>query len=220
MFEYIFIVFPIILFAAGLIIGRFLQAISFKLLEHPDLPAPAVSPVFELTTALAYLWIGTRFGANDAEWVAGLVLSSVLIVITYTDLMEMIIPDKAVFTGIAAAIMLRAFVNPMPLWDYASAAVAAFTFLLLVSIVSRGGIGGGDIKLYLFIGLILGIKLTLISLFTASVLAAVYGGIMLIVGRRKQPIPFGPFIAAGSFLAFLYGEQWVNSYLSWLVFGV
>lgn len=127
----------------------------------------------------------------------------------------MTIPDKVVFTGVALALILRLFVHPLPYWNYAAAAAVGFAILYLLAVVSRGGMGGGDIKLYLFIGLILGIQLTILSLFLASVLGMVYGVAAIFAGKQKtkKPIPFGPFIAAGALLAFLYGDQWVISYL-------
>ncbi|WP_199614604.1 prepilin peptidase [Paenibacillus alkalitolerans] len=176
-------------------------------------------PAAEAATAAAFIWIGAHFGPLRSEWIAGLLLVSVLIVITITDIKCMIIPDKVVFTGVAAALAVRVFLHPLPVWDYLAGAAIGFTALYVLAVVSRGGIGGGDIKLYLFIGLLLGIKLTILSLAAASILGTVYGVSIIIAGKHKrQPLPFGPFIAAGSFFAFLYGEQWLNSYLSLFVF--
>jgi len=46
---------------------------------------------------------------------------------------------------------------------------------LILAVISRGGMGGGDIKLYLFVGMMLGYKLTLLSIFAASLLGSLYG---------------------------------------------
>jgi leader peptidase (prepilin peptidase)/N-methyltransferase len=114
---------------------------------------------------------------------------------------------------------VRLFTHPLPYWNYIVAAAAGFLILYLLAVVSRGGMGGGDIKLYLFIGLVGGISTTLLSLFIASVLGTVYGIASRYNGHLKprQPIPFGPFIAIAAFLSFLYGDRWIHAYLNlWL----
>ena len=62
--------------------------------------SPAV-PIGEAATALLFAWIGWHFSPSNLEWMAGLLLCSVLIIITYTDLKSMLIPNKVVFTGVA-----------------------------------------------------------------------------------------------------------------------
>lgn len=181
--------------------------------------AQRISPVYpigEAVTAVLFVWVGWHIGPLNPEWTVGLLLVSVLVIITHTDIKSMTIPDSVVFTGIAFALLLRAFYHPLSFWNYVCAAAIGFSLLYLLAVASRGGMGGGDIKLYLFIGLMLGIKLTLLSLFLASVFGMVYGiaAIALNKQKKRKPIPFGPFIAAGSLLAYLYGEVWVNQYLN------
>ena len=78
--------------------------------------------------------------------------------------------------------------------------------------------GGGDIKLFLLIGLVLGTIHTLLTLFLASVVGMIVGGIVLKVrGQgRKTPLPFGPSIAVGALLAYFYGDQLIEWY--WQLF--
>lgn len=174
-------------------------------------------PIGETATAALFAWIGWHYGPANPEWIAATLLASVLVVITQTDVRKMLIPNSVVFTGAALALALRAFLHPLPLWDYAVAAAVGFGFLYLLAIVSKGGMGGGDIKLYLFIGVLCGIQATLLSLFLASVLGVIYGLFVKLLGRLrpKQAIPFGPFIAIGAFLSFLYGETWIEAYAGW-----
>lgn len=173
-------------------------------------------PVGEAATALLFAWSGWHFGADNPEWIAGLLLASVMVVITHTDLTATLIPNAVVFPAIALAVALRAFVHPLPWWNYAAAAAIGFGMLYVLAVVSKGGMGGGDIKLFLFVGLVGGIASTVLTLFIASALGALYGLVAKASGKlaRKQPIPFGPFIAAGSWLAFLYGPGWIDAYLA------
>ena len=173
-------------------------------------PVPPQRPAMEASAAVLFAWAGGHFGPANPEWAAGLLLAAVLIVVTYTDLSAMIIPNAVVFSGLALAVVLRAFHHPLPLWNYAAAAAGAFALLYAVALLSRGGMGGGDIKLYLFVGMLLGVEAALASLFAAAVLGAACGIAARAAGRlqKKQPIPFGPFIAAGAWLSFLYAERW------------
>jgi leader peptidase (prepilin peptidase) / N-methyltransferase len=76
--------------------------------------------------------------------------------------------------------------------------------------------GGGDIKLYALLGFVLGTKLVLMSLFISTLLGAVIGMIGILIGvfERKKPIPFGPFIAAGTLIAYFYGNTIFIAYLN------
>ncbi len=180
-------------------------------------PISPVYPVGEGATALIYAWIGWHYDPLNLEWIAALLLASVLIVITHTDLKAMTIPNAVVFPGLALAVLLRLVLHPLPWWNYMAAAAVGFGLLYLLAVVSRGGMGGGDIKLYLFIGAVTGLSATLLSLFVASLLGTIYGIIARATGRtqRKQAIPFGPFIAVGAMVAFLYGDRWIEAYINW-----
>lgn len=160
----------------------------------------------EIAAAIGFAWTGFHFGPDHWEWTAGLLLVSVLIVITITDLSTMKIPNKAVAAGVAAAVAVRLFVHPLPLWNYAAAAVLGFGILYAVALLSRGGMGGGDVKLYFFIGWVCGISATFLSLLAASALGAIFGIAARLSGRlgKDRPIPFGPFIAAGSLIAYFW----------------
>ncbi|HZG88493.1 prepilin peptidase [Paenibacillus sp.] len=175
----------------------------------------AAYPIGEAATAALFFWTGLRFGPFDPEWLAGALLCAVLVAVVHTDLKAMLIPDRIVFPAVALAALLRAFVHPLPLWNYALAAAVGFGVLYLLAVVSKGGMGGGDIKLYLFIGLTCGFAATLLSLFAASLFGTLYGIAARLAGRteRGRPIPFGPFIAAGAILSFFYGQAWIEAYL-------
>jgi leader peptidase (prepilin peptidase)/N-methyltransferase len=80
--------------------------------------------------------------------------------------------------------------------------------LFLAALLSRGGMGGGDIKLAAMIGVFTGLQGSI----TAFVMSSLAGGLwalsLLITKKadRKTAIKFGPFLALGGWLAFLYGE--------------
>lgn len=84
--------------------------------------------------------------------------------------------------------------------------IASLLVMLLISIISKQGIGYGDVKLYACIGLYLGIMDTYYILFYAVLLAALYAAYVLLAkkGDRKTRIPFGPFTYLGFILVYLF----------------
>lgn len=176
-------------------------------------------PLGELSTgllfAVAFLTIGYQ-----AELVAALFFISILIIITQTDLQSMLIPNSIVIAGLIGGILIRLWIHPYPLWNHLGAMFVGSGILLLLGVVmgkllQREAMGGGDIKLYAFIGLMIGIPMTLLSLFLASVL-----GLLIMLPRRKHnaggTIPFGPFIAGGALIAYLWGQDMVSWYIGLL----
>lgn len=159
-------------------------------------------------------------------WHAELSIAFILIfglyLIVQTDLAEMIIPNEVVLVCSIVTLLLRIWTHPLPLWNYLLAAVVCSGFLLLIGVgfeklLRKEAMGGGDIKLYVFLGLVLGLKLTVLSLFLASFIGLLVLLPIQISNRESVPFPFGPFIAVGAWFAYLWGEQMVDWYLRLLV---
>ncbi|MFF3101652.1 prepilin peptidase [Viridibacillus arvi] len=176
-----------------------------------------VYPLVEFLTAflftLAYLELGLK-----PELIIALLFISLLIIITVSDIAYMLIPNKILLFFGALLVVGRIFIQSEPWWNSIVGAFGGFLILLLVAILSKGGIGGGDIKLFFIIGLVLGIFSTLLALFLAAVIGLVTGVVLLIYRKqgRKTPIPFGPSIAVASIIAYFYGEQILEWYMNLL----
>jgi len=80
--------------------------------------------------------------------------------------------------------------------------------------------GGGDLKLSIFIGLALGFPQAIIALLLAFLTGALASVILLSSGKKglKSHVPFGPFLALGAYLALLWGSQLWSAYLQVLGF--
>ncbi|MCR2806513.1 prepilin peptidase [Paenibacillus soyae] len=175
--------------------------------------------IAEPITGLLFVYSAYYFGFTP-ELIVSLVFISVLVIIVQTDLTAMIIPNKVVFPAVALMLVFRLFIHPMSIGTYLWGAIAGSGALLLIGLLSgwmfkKESVGGGDIKLYVFIGLVLGVKLTLLSLFLASIAGLIGGVALLLAGRyaKGMTIPFGPYIAVGSVAAYWWGEPLVQSYL-------
>lgn len=170
-------------------------------------PISALYPMIEGLVGLLFVWTYFHFGFQGELFIALLFLS-LLTMITITDLTYQIIPNRIIFPFLLMLIILRIIHPLQPMWDSFFAAAFMFTMLTLIATFSMGGIGGGDIKLYLPIGIVLGLENAIVSLFLAALIGLVSGYVYIYYHKKaiSTPIPFGPSIAIGSWIAYLYGS--------------
>lgn len=172
-------------------------------------------PIVEMTTALlfagAYLRIGWR-----ADLVLALLFLCVLVVITAIDIEHQLIPDRVTLPGIVAG-FAGSVATGRGSWSEPLVGIllGGGVFFVII-LLSGGGMGGGDMKLGAMIGAFLGWKLLLPALFLAVFLGGVVAAALLAAGRkgRKDPIPFGPFLAFGAAVSLFWGGGIVQWYLS------
>ncbi|MEM1502313.1 prepilin peptidase [Domibacillus sp. 8LH] len=178
----------------------------------------SISPLYfimELVTPLLFVFAYQTFGWS-LSFLYAFLLISLLSILIVSDLVYMLIPNKLllVFGSIIFPIWL---IKPLESWGN-SLLAAFFTFgvLAVFAMLSKGGIGGGDIKLFALLGFILGFKLILLAFFLACFFGAVISLILLFFGiiKRKEPVPFAPFISMGTLLAYFKGNIFIDWYLS------
>ncbi|WP_203333122.1 prepilin peptidase [Planococcus beigongshangi] len=174
-----------------------------------------VYPLMEAVTGILFALSFLHFGFTP-ELIIAILFVSMLVIITVSDIAYMLIPDKVLLPFGILLLVLRFFIPLDPWWDALVGAAAGFLILLLISVVSKGGMGGGDIKLFFVIGLVLGTAGTFMTLFFASLIGAIVGIIILRkTGQgRKTPIPFGPSIAAGAVIVYFYGDMVLDWYMT------
>lgn len=176
-----------------------------------------IYPTMELLTGILFATAPLVVGWSS-ELVLALTLISMFIIIIVSDIHYMIIPDK-ILIWFAGIFLFERIIWPLaPWWDSLIGAVTGFVLLLVIALVSKGGMGFGDVKLYALLGFILGFKLVLMSFFLSTLYGAVIGGLALLfrIVKRRQPIPFGPFIAAGTLSAYYWGSEIIELYLRFL----
>ncbi|KEF39450.1 prepilin signal peptidase PulO-like peptidase [Schinkia azotoformans MEV2011] len=172
-----------------------------------------IYPSFELLTGMLFAFSYFYFGFTF-ELLVGLTLISLLMIIVVSDFKHMIIPDKVLLFFVPLFIVERTFIPLGPWWNPLLGAIAGFGLLLLIAIISKGGMGGGDIKLFAVLGIVLGWKLVLFAFFMSTLFGTVFGliGMLLKKVERGKPMPFGPYIALGTLVAYFYGENLIGWY--------
>ncbi len=207
-------------------------------------PISAMYPVVEFLTGLLFLGCYEVFGLT-VEALKWAIFSAIMIVLVFTDLRERILPDVVNFTGLGLGLLLSFFTTPVdgtalaltkrifefpppaPVLSFVDAllgAAAGSGLLWLVSEVyfrlrGREGMGMGDVKMMLMAGAFLGLKRTLLTIFTGSVLGSILG-IIVIVARRKDSdyeLPFGTFLGMAALLVVFFGTPIVYWYQGLLV---
>jgi len=181
--------------------------------RHCSKPISLRYPLVEVLTTLL---LGLTWYLHHGKPVlyAYLIFTSLLIVISFIDLDFFIIPDQLLVAGLGVWFLLQIF-TPFISWtDALGGGALSFALMLVIYVLSRGGMGFGDVKLAGLIGLYLGTALSLLALVLAFVLGATVGAGLLLLGlkKRKDPIPFGPFLALGAFLAMAWGPEFLRWY--------
>ena len=173
----------------------------------------------EVATALIFALLYWHFGLS-AELGVMIFYACVFTVIFVIDLEQGIIPNKVVYPGMVVALLLA--IHPWP-WltqvielGIASAALGGaigFALFLLIAIISRGGMGWGDVKLVGLIGLATGFPLVFFSIILGAILGGIAAVALVIAKKRKfkETLPFGPFLALAAMVTLLWG----NNILSW-----
>ena len=174
--------------------------------------------MIELLTAILSTFVVYKFGWSTAA-VCGVVLTWFLISISMIDYDTMVIPDQFSLSLMWLGLFISlwtVFVDPS-----ASIKGALLGYLLLWSvfhlfklITGKDGMGYGDFKLLAAGGAWLGMKSVAIIVILSSLSGAIIGSIILLIKRSNKPIPFGPYLAVGIWVAMLYGQDIVDWYLN------
>lgn len=134
------------------------------------------------------------------------VYGAILVVCAASDLATFRVPNVVTYPAAVMALLIAAFLPDSDLVAALIGGAVAGSLMLFALIVSRGGMGLGDVKLSTFVGLALGWPFVA----PAMVLTAIAGGtvaLLLLVLRvkgRKDPIPYAPFISAGAVVVMLW----------------
>lgn len=160
-------------------------------------------PAFELLTACLFT-ISPMLVGWSKELLIALELISLIIIVAISDLYKMLIPNRVLLFFLGLIVITRFFIPTDLWWDAYAGALLGFAILYIVALVSKGGMGGGDIKLFGVLGFFVGMKGIVLTLFLAAFFGMVFGLMLIVLKKvkRKQPIPFAPFIGIGVLISY------------------
>ncbi len=176
-------------------------------------------PVVEATTAVLFLVVAMHFGPT-IESLAAIGLTAMLIALAGIDVDHQLLPDDLtlalLWAGLFAS-LFNIFTDPVSsiigaLAGYLSLWLVYHLFRLLTG---KEGMGYGDFKLLAAMGAWMGWQMLPLIILLSSLVGAVIGLTMIGLRRHKssQPMPFGPFIALAGWVALMWGEKIIDTYL-------
>jgi prepilin signal peptidase PulO-like enzyme (type II secretory pathway) len=188
----------------------------------------------ELMTGALFVWwyaIGFAFFQLSQtpllfiQPVFWLIVGILLLIIFVTDWMYQIIPDYANIGLGLLALFYRLYLSATgamqwrDFWLSIITGVVLMAFLGLLWLITKGkGMGLGDVKFALVMGILLGWPRGLIAMFLAFILGAIWGGLMIVLKYKtlKQRIAFGPFLVLGTAAALIWGNALWRWYTGWM----
>jgi leader peptidase (prepilin peptidase)/N-methyltransferase len=160
--------------------------------------------IFAVALVLVLLSIAIRFPAADAA-VTGVVATALLICCA-TDLLAYRVPNIVTMPALAVVLGAAALGAAPALGEALLGAGACGGALLAVALATRGGLGGGDVKLVVLIGAALGVPAALFAL-AAGIVAGSTMVIALHATRRLQRsdvFPYAPFLSIAALVTLLW----------------
>ncbi|NLG79043.1 MAG: prepilin peptidase [Firmicutes bacterium] len=174
-------------------------------------------PAMEVGVGLIFLLIVVGRGAT--VWTLNyLVLASLVVVAAGIDLNHGVIPDRLTLPWMAVGVAAGALGGLREVTMRIVGLFACGGLVFLIALLSRGGMGGGDVKLMALVGSFLGPWGGLASFMVACFIGAAVGIGLIVAGlkKRKDEIPFGPFIAAGAIIVCISGTWVLRLVFPWL----
>ena len=174
-------------------------------------------PLIELLTMLCSFIVVAVFGPTP-QMLFGLVLTWVLIGLTFIDFDTQLLPDR--FTLTLAALGLG--INSFHVYTSATAAIWGYllgflclwiVYYIFKLVTGKEGMGYGDFKLLAALGAWMGPMMLPLIVLLSSVVGAIIGIILMRIHKENLPFAFGPYIAIAGWIAFLWGPQIMRVYL-------
>ena len=185
-------------------------------------PIPKHFIFVELGTALIFVLLVWKHlngpAVVPAVFFRDIIFSILLIIIFIYDWLYQEILSEVIWVGALAGIFFNIYLG-YSLISMLIGLLAVGGFFWLQFTLSKGRwLGGGDVRMGVMMGIWLGWPMVLISLFLAYVTGAICGLILLVLKKKQltSTVPFGTFLAIGTFVAMLWGNKVINWYMDFL----
>lgn len=169
----------------------------------------------ELSTGILFAFLFWRYGLTF-EFPLIAFYTCILLVLAVIDLRHKLILNVIVYPAAAIALIIGFFLPEFDIYKGVLGGAIGFAILMIPALVSRTGMGWGDVKMAGLIGLMTGYPRVFAGLLGGIILGGVTAVTLIILKKktRKDTIPFGPFLALGAFLALIYGQEIIDWYLA------
>ncbi|WP_421248299.1 prepilin peptidase [Aeromonas jandaei] len=183
-------------------------------------PISARYPLVELLTALLSVAVVMVISPGWGT-LAALLLTWVLVALTFIDLDKMLLPDQLTLPLLWGGLLFNLNGGFAPLADAVIGAMAGYLVLWSLYwafklLTGKEGMGYGDFKLLAALGAWLGWQALPIILLLSSLVGAIIGISLIALRKHHQgnPIPFGPYLAIAGWIALLWGDTITRWYLT------
>lgn len=169
---------------------------------------------------IAYMHVMSGDPAGPSYIVRDWYIVWVLGFIFLYDLLFMKVDDRIVIPGIITVFLISGMMQWQSWSSMLLGAAVGGGFFLVQYVVSRGRwVGSGDIVIGVFMGVVLGWPLVMVGLLLAYVIGAIVSVGLLSTGKktRTDKMPFGVYLAFGTFLAMFWGGKLMSWYIGFLV---
>ena len=196
-----------------------LPIISFLVLRgrcrYCQVSIPRRSPIVETIMAASFGLLVYYFSLGTQSAIFAFYIA-IFTLIFFIDLERGIIPNRVIYPAASVAVLLSFFLPEVGLVRSLSGGILGFGLLFGIYLAARGGMGGGDVKLAGLIGLAAGLPAVVPSLLLACLGGGVTASVLLGLRRkrRRDPVPFGPFLAVGALAGLLWGTQMVEIWMN------
>lgn len=185
--------------------------------RHCKAHISVIYPIVEFVTGVFFLLLYFVYGFSFLSLGYAFLISCV-IAAGFIDFKTKEIPNSLIIALLVFGVIHALLNNEVAWWERLIGFAAVSVPLLLVYVLSRGGIGGADIKLMAAAGLFLGWKLILVAFLIGVVVGAVCVLILASMKKagRKTAVPFAPYLAIGIIVSIFIGPQLIQWYASLL----
>ncbi|MDQ6963390.1 MAG: prepilin peptidase [Mariprofundales bacterium] len=182
-------------------------------------------PALEALVGISWGGLAWYIGSPSLLLGEGLLLFTILWILTWIDIETMLLPDILTLPGIIVGIGLSSFDGSFLHGHWLDALIgsaAGYLFFwgvarIFLLATGREGMGYGDFKLLAMLGAFMGWQSLLFIIFTSSIIGAVAGSLSLLMARKdiSAQIPFGPYLAVAGMIWFLWHRPLLEGYLQW-----
>lgn len=171
-------------------------------------------PLIEFGTGLSFALACIRFGLT-AELVFILAFICCCFIVIVTDSYYKIISNTVLLIFLPVFVLWRVHFPYVPWYTHLTGGIIGFLLLFVIILVSKGGMGVGDMKYFGLLGFVFGWQQLFLLFLLATGYGAVINLVLLFLGKitRKSKIPFGPYISLAALTVLFYGKQIIEWYV-------